>query len=78
MTYQEDFTLPTELLSLIAANGFDAVPELIRIVINAAMQTERQHKQLRGKMREIEEEQYRLKRREIELTASLDDLAGRL
>jgi len=42
MTYQEDFTLPTELLSLIAANGFDAVPELIRIVINTAMQTERQ------------------------------------
>jgi putative transposase len=42
MTYQGDFTLPTELLEQIASNGFDQLPELIRIVVNAAMQAERQ------------------------------------
>jgi putative transposase len=42
MTYQSDFTLPSELLNQIAANGFDQLPELIRIVVNAAMQAERQ------------------------------------
>jgi putative transposase len=42
MTYQGDFTLPTELLEQIASNGIEKVPELIRIVINAAMQAERQ------------------------------------
>ena len=42
MTYQDDFTLPNEFLDLIAANGFNAITELIRIVINAAMQAERQ------------------------------------
>jgi len=42
MTYQGDFTLPSELLEQIAAHGFDKLPELIRIVVNAAMQAERQ------------------------------------
>lgn len=42
MTYQGDFTLPSELLEQIAAQGFDVLPELIRIVITAAMQAERQ------------------------------------
>lgn len=43
MTYQQpDFTLPVELLEQIAEQGFDAVPELIRIVINEAMRLERQ------------------------------------
>jgi transposase-like protein len=43
MTYQQsDFTLPAELLEQIAAQGFDALPELIRIVINEAMRLERQ------------------------------------
>ncbi len=42
MTYTDDCTLPGELLELIAAQGFDALPDLIRIVINAAMQAERQ------------------------------------
>jgi len=41
MTYQSDFTLPSELLEQIATQGFDVLPELIRIVINAAMQAER-------------------------------------
>jgi putative transposase len=42
MTYQSDFTLPSELLEQIASQGFEVLPELIRIVINAAMQAERQ------------------------------------
>jgi putative transposase len=42
MTYQEDFTLPTELLEQVSQQGFDILPELIRIVVNAAMQAERQ------------------------------------
>jgi putative transposase len=42
MTYQADFTLPDELLKQIATNGFAHLPELIRIVVNAAMQAERQ------------------------------------
>ena len=47
MTYQDDFTLPSDLLEQIASQGFEVVPELIRIVINAAMQAERQQ-YLRG------------------------------
>jgi len=42
MTYQGDFTLPTELLEKVSASGLDGLPELIRVVINAAMQAERQ------------------------------------
>ena len=43
MTYQQsDFTLPAELLEQIAEQGFEALPELIRIVINEAMRMERQ------------------------------------
>lgn len=42
MTYQEDFTLPIEILEQVAVQGLDFLPELIRIVINSAMQVERQ------------------------------------
>ena len=42
MTYQDDFTLPTELLEQVAEQGLDFLPELIRIVVNTAMQVERQ------------------------------------
>jgi transposase-like protein len=42
MTYQPNYTLPTELLEQIAADGLEALPDLIRIVINAAMRAERQ------------------------------------
>ena len=44
MTYQDHFTLPTELLEQVAEQGLDFLPELIRIVINTAMQVERQYK----------------------------------
>jgi putative transposase len=42
MTYQNDFTLPTELLEQIASEGLEFLPELVRILINAATQTERE------------------------------------
>jgi len=42
MTYQGNFTLSSELLEELSANGFEQLTELIRIVVNAAMQAERQ------------------------------------
>jgi putative transposase len=42
MTYQADCTLPNELLEQISQQGLDFFPELIRIMINNAMQIERQ------------------------------------
>ena len=42
MTYQDDFTLPTEYLEQLNEQGTEYLPELIRILVNAAMQIERQ------------------------------------
>jgi transposase-like protein len=41
MTYRQDFTLPAELMEQVAEQGLAILPELIRIVVNAAMQAER-------------------------------------
>lgn len=41
MTYRNDFTVPPELLEQISQEGLDALPELFRIIMNAAMQAER-------------------------------------
>jgi len=41
MTYQNDFTVPAELMEQVQEHGLDVLPELIRIVVNAAMQAER-------------------------------------
>lgn len=41
MTYQNDFTVPAELMEQVQEHGLDVLPELIRIVLNAAMQAER-------------------------------------
>jgi putative transposase len=43
MTYPPDFTLPTELLEQIASQGLDFIPELVRILVNAAMRAEREN-----------------------------------
>ncbi|HET6446910.1 MAG TPA: hypothetical protein VFI27_20275 [candidate division Zixibacteria bacterium] len=40
MTYKTDCTLLDELLEQIADQGLDVLPELIRTVINTAMQIE--------------------------------------
>jgi transposase-like protein len=42
MTYPADCTLPSALLEQISNQGFEFLPELIRILVNAAMQAERQ------------------------------------
>ena len=42
ITYQNDFTLPAELLEQIASEGLDFLPELVRILINAATQIDRE------------------------------------
>ena len=41
MTYRQDFTVPAEIMEQVAEQGLDILPELLRIVINAAMQAER-------------------------------------
>ena len=41
MTYREDFTLPAELLEQVQERGLDVLPELMRVILNAAMQAER-------------------------------------
>ncbi len=42
MTYQDHCTLPAELLEQISQQGLDFLPELIRVIVNTAMQIERQ------------------------------------
>lgn len=42
MTYQDNFTLPTELLEQVAEQGLEFLPELIRILVNTAMKAERE------------------------------------
>ena len=42
MTYRANYTLSSEFLSQIAEQGLDILPELIRTLINEAMQIERQ------------------------------------
>ena len=42
MTYAGDYTIPEEVLEQICEEGFDALPELIRIMINTAMKVERE------------------------------------
>jgi len=42
MTYNHNSTLPEALLEQIAEQGLDYLPELLRIMLNAAMQVERQ------------------------------------
>jgi len=42
MTYQPDYTIPDDLMEEIMTHGLDAIPEMIRILINTAMKAERQ------------------------------------
>jgi hypothetical protein len=42
LDYQSDSPLPVELLELITAEGTEAPPELILLLINEAMQLERE------------------------------------
>lgn len=42
MSYQQNCTLPSELVEQIMTQGLEAVPEMISTLINLAMQVERQ------------------------------------
>ena len=42
MTDHDHSTLPEDLFETIADNGLDCLPDLLRILVNAAMQLERQ------------------------------------
>ena len=42
MTYQNEFTLSEALLGQLSAGGLDALPALFQVLLNAAMQIERQ------------------------------------
>ncbi len=41
MTRSQDYSLPPEVVEAVASEGLDALPELIRVMINAAMVAER-------------------------------------
>lgn len=57
MTYREDFTLPAGLLEQVKEQGLDVLPELIRVILNTAMQAEReQHMKAEPYQRTIERE----------------------
>ena len=43
MTYQNDFTLSAALLEQLTTSGFEALPALFQVLLNAAMQIERQN-----------------------------------
>jgi putative transposase len=43
MTYQDDFTLPTELLEQLTEQGLEGLPEMIRVLVNETMRFERQN-----------------------------------
>ena len=42
MIYEEDCTLPKEYLEKLTAEGLEGLPEMIRVLINGAMQIERE------------------------------------
>ena len=57
MTYREDFTLPAELMEQAKEQGLNVLPELIRVILNTAMQAEReQHMNAEPYQRTIERE----------------------
>jgi hypothetical protein len=41
MTYQDNFTIPQEIMEQIIEHGWEYIPEMIREMINSAMQVER-------------------------------------
>ena len=43
MTYQDDFTLPAELLEQLTEQGLEGLHEMIRVLVNEAMRLERQN-----------------------------------
>lgn len=46
MTYEDDYSIPEEVLEQICSEGFDALPDPMKIVMNTTMRMERQKHQL--------------------------------
>lgn len=55
MTHQEDYNPSEKVLEQLAKNGWGAIPELIRILVNQAMQEERAHYLQAGEYERTEE-----------------------
>ena len=43
MTHQDDYTLKNKLVDQLLANGLEELPELLRVLLNSAMKTEREN-----------------------------------
>ena len=43
MIYKNDCTLPTEYLEQLAEQGLEGLPDLVRVLVNQAMQIEREN-----------------------------------
>ena len=43
MIYKKDCTLPTEYLKQLAEQGLEGLPDLVRVLVNQAMQIEREN-----------------------------------
>ena len=55
MTHQNDFTVPAEIMEQIVAEGIEYGPQMIAVLINAAMKLEREQ-YLKAKFYERNEE----------------------
>ena len=55
MTHQEDYNPSEKVVEQLAKNGWEAIPELIRILVNQAMQEERAHYLQAGEYERTEE-----------------------
>lgn len=55
MTHQTNCTLPQELMDKVSAEGLERIPELIRVIVNSAMQAEREQYLQAGRYERTEE-----------------------
>ena len=78
MTYENNCTLPNELLAQIADEGLACLPELIQTLINTAMQIERQQHLGVGPYERSAERQGLVHWRNHELDEARCDTAARL
>ena len=43
MTHQENYNLSSSTVEELTRNGLEAIPELVRVILNSVMQAERSH-----------------------------------
>ena len=78
MIYQDDFTLRTEYLEQLSEQGTEYLSELIRILVNAAMQSERQKHLRAGWHERTPERQGHANARTLSLAVALKYAVARL